>query len=344
MAIESHDIARISVKDDWIKQGLKYGQLSWTDHFNRMGKASPYKKIQNIVIGKAAESAVQEYLRKSGIPYDLEGSTKWYEIDIDDLEIHDHQIDVKSNFIDKNNAYIKRKRIKSELEAKLEWYSKCHALVPTDQINSKNRGKNKVKKLYVFVFVEGTINDSSDKNILHAFWDYRWTKRAEHKNAPHLGQLHISSTSKKNISLTIYGTTAKHEAAIENLIIQDGKATTSNSYHQVFSLFSNSGLPDKEITVKAGDTKLIETIKPMFSFSLDNSVKPVQVISNDWNSVDVQIDHCYIAGWKEKDDFILISKEYPRYTKIFEQYQDTLTSNFACEVKELEPIAQIGNI
>lgn len=344
MATQAHQIVRIKAKTDWIKQGLKYGALSWTDTFNRMGKPNPYKKILNILIGKVAENAVQEYLKESNILYDLKGSTKWYEIDIDDLEIHNYQIDVKSNFIDKNSAYIKRKKIDSKLEAKLQWFMKCHALVPTDQINAKNRGPNGMKKIYVFVFVEGTINNESDSHIMHAFWDYRWTKKAEHKNAAHLGRLHISTLSKQNVELTIYGTTSKHEAAIEKILIQNGQFTTVNSYHQVFSMYLNTGLPDSDIIVHAEDAQLIETIKPKISFSLDDSIKPVQIMSNDWNSVDIQIDYCYVAGWKTKEDFIVISKEYPRFTKVFEQYEDTLTNNFACDVKELEPISQIGNI
>ena len=84
MKVTPNDIKSVLVKDEWIMQGLKYGQLSWTQTFNRMGKASPYKKIQNITLGKIAESAVLDYLKNKKIKYTLKGSTKWYEIDIDD--------------------------------------------------------------------------------------------------------------------------------------------------------------------------------------------------------------------------------------------------------------------
>ena len=343
MAVESHDIVRIPILDEWVVQGLKYGQLSWTQTFNRMGKASPYKKIQNIALGKIAESAVFEYLNKSNIKFDLKGSTKWYEVDIDDLEIRNHQIDVKSNFVDKNSDYIKRKKIKSDAEAKLEWYLKCHALVPADQVASKNRGNSKMKKRFVFVFAEGTINSNSSKHIIHAFWDYRWLKKAEHKNYPHLGNLRISSLSSKTIELTIYGTTGINTAVIEKIKLQNGETLTKNSYHQVFAAYVSTGLPDNDLIIKSEDGLLTEVIKSKFSFTVDSNEKPIKVISNDWNSVDIQIDHCYIAGWIDKEEFLIISKEYPRYTKIFEQYQDTLTSNFACEVKDLEPISKIGD-
>ncbi len=344
MVLESTDIVQIKVKDEWIQKGLKYGQLSWTQTFNRMGKASPYKKIQNIVIGKIAESAFQEYLKTAKIEFDLKGSTKWYEIDIDDLEINDVQIDVKSNFIDKNSNYIRRKKIDPKQESKLEWYLKCHALVPADQVSSKNRGSAKADKAYVFVFVEGTVDAQSKKHVLHAFWDYQWIKRAEHKNAPHIGKLNISSKSKRDLEFTIYGTSEPKKSVIEKIKLQNGVATTENSYHQVFAIYSDSGLPDSDLIVKSNSSGLIEIIKPILSFDVDNSVKPLKLITNNWNNVDVQIDFCYIAGWINKEDFIVISKEYPRYTKIFEQYEDTLTSNFGCEVTKLEAISQIGKL
>jgi hypothetical protein len=309
-----------------------------------MGKASPYKKIQNVVIGKIAENAILEYLKSAKIDFDLKGSTNWYEVDIDDLEINDVQIDVKSNFIDKNSNYIRRKRIDAKLESKLEWYLKCHALVPTDQVASKNRGSDKADKAYVFVFVEGTVESNSKKHVLHAFWDYRWIKRAEHKNAPHLGELNISSKSKRDLEFTIYGTSEPKKAVIEKIRLQNGVAVTTNSYHQVFAIYSDSGLPDSEIILKSKSSGLSEIIKPNISFDVDNSVKPLKLMTNNWNAVDVQIDFCYIAGWINKEDFLVLSKEYPRYTKIFEQYEDTLTSNFGCEVIKLEAISQIGKI
>lgn len=344
MAVQPKDIIPIKVSDNWIHAGIKYGQLSWTQTFNRMGKASPYKKIQNIAIGKIAESAVLEYLNQAQIEFDLKGSTKWYEIDIDDLEINDYQIDVKSNLVDQSTGYIKRKKIGSKIEEKLEWYSRCHALVPTDQVNAKNRGNNRMKKIYLFVFVEGKINQNSTKNIMHAFWDYRWLKKAEHKNAANLGKLEISSSSKKKIELTIYGTSEPKKAVIENITINANKQYTKNSFHQVFAIYSNSGMPDSELKINSQSANLIEIIKPILQFSIDNTEKPIKVIHNDWNSIDLQIDHCFLVGWIEKDEFLINSKEYPRFTKIFEQYQDTLTANFACEVKELEPIDLIRNV
>ena len=344
MVLKTKDIVAINVLDKWISDGLKYGQLSWTQTFNRMGKSNPYKKIQNIAIGKIAEFSVQQYLMKNQVKFDLKGSTKWYEVDIDDLEINNFQIDVKSNFVDKNTNYIKKKNIGSQLENRLEWYGTCHALVPSDQVAAKNRGKNDMKKIYVFVFAEGTINPQSEKHIIHAFWDYRWLKKAEHKNSAHLGNLHLSSLSKEELRVTIYGTTEPKRGVIEKVTLVNGNATTKNSYHQIFAMYSERGLPDKPLKIESKSAKLTETIMPKLSFSVDSGTKPITVIENDWYSVDVQIEHCYIAGWIKKDDFLVISNEYPRYTKIFEQYQDTLTDNFACKIKELEPIAKIGSI
>jgi hypothetical protein len=344
MTVTPNDIKAISVKDEWIQQGLKYGQLSWTQTFNRMGKASPYKKIQNITLGKIAESAVLDYLKDKKIKYTLKGSTKWYEIDIDDLEINNSQIDVKSFFIDSNSSYIRSKKIENDLEAKLKWYSKCHALVPADQIASRTRGNPKMKKVFVFVFIEGTVNSNSNKNVMHAFWNYSWIKKAEQKDAPHLGKLEINNKSSKPLHLVIYGTTAKNTAVVENLVINPGKKKTNSSYHQVFSVYSKNGIPDGEVVINATNAGIVEIIKPIISFNVDNTVTPSNLLDNNWNALDLNIAKCFISGWLLKDDFIVISKEYPRYTKIFEQYQDTLTSNFACRVTELENIDNIGNI
>ena len=344
MKVTPNDIKSVLVKDEWIMQGLKYGQLSWTQTFNRMGKASPYKKIQNITLGKIAESAVLDYLKNKKIKYTLKGSTKWYEIDIDDLEINNTQVDVKSYFIDNKSSYIRSKKIGIDNDAKLKWYSKCHALVPTDQIASRTRGNPKMKKVFIFVFIEGTVNSNSNKNVMHAFWDYSWIKKAEQKDAAHLGVLEIINKSSKPLHLVIYGTTEKNNAVVEDLIINPGRKKTNSSYHQVFSIYSKKGIPDGDVIINATTAGIIETIKPVLSFNVDNTVKPSNLIDNHWNTVDLDISNCYISGWLLKDDFIVISKEYPRYTKIFEQYQDTLTSNFACRITELENIDSIGNI
>ena len=169
MPLSSTSIVRIPVQEIWINDGLKYGQISWTQTFNRMGKASPYKKIQNIAIGKIAEDAVKNYLKSENLTFDLKGSTKWYEIDIDDLEIKNFQVDIKSNLIDLSSTYIKKKNIGSTTDAKLAWYNKCHALVPSDQVAAKNRGNKNMNKLYIFVFVEGKINQNKNENLIHAF-------------------------------------------------------------------------------------------------------------------------------------------------------------------------------
>ena len=216
MKVTPNDIKSVLVKDEWIMQGLKYGQLSWTQTFNRMGKASPYKKIQNITLGKIAESAVLDYLKNKKIKYTLKGSTKWYEIDIDDLEINNSQVDVKSYFIDNKSSYIRSKKIGIDNDAKLKWYSKCHALVPADQIASRTRGNPKMKKVFIFVFIEGTVNSNSNKHVMHAFWNYSWIKKAEQKDAAHLGVLEIVNKSSKPLHLVIYWTTEKNKDYVKN--------------------------------------------------------------------------------------------------------------------------------
>jgi hypothetical protein len=309
-----------------------------------MGKSNPYKKIQNIAVGKIAEIALKEYLKKKQIKFDLKGSTKWYEIDHDDLEIRGNQLDVKSNFIDNKSKFIINKSIETNFQSKLEWFLKCHALVPSDQLNSKKRFKDISKSIYVFAFVEGTINIKSKQRLMHAFWDYKWLKKAEYKSFSHLGKLLFKINQKEPIKLKIFGTTEAKKAVIEQIEVRNGSVITRNSYHQVFSISVENGFPSDTLKIQATGTNLIEKIDPQIAFEVDSSTTPTKLIANHWNPVDLVIEHCYLTGWITKEDFLIVSDEIPRFSKKIEQYQETKTDNFGCLTKDLNPIANLDKL
>ena len=150
--ITTNDIVKLLVKDDSLKAGLDYALISWTSTFNRMGKPNPYKRIEKILLGVAAENEFIDYLKSKHIKYELKGRTRWYEVDRYDIGINGTPVDIKANFLDLSSAHIQSK-YDSLFQSKEEWFLKCHALVPLDQFNCAS--DRKVKKNYLFPFIEG---------------------------------------------------------------------------------------------------------------------------------------------------------------------------------------------
>jgi len=107
--ITTNDIVKLPVKEDSLKVGLDYALISWTSTFNRMGKPNPYKRIEKILLGVAAENEFIEYLKKQHIKYELKGRTRWYEVDRYDIGINGTPVDIKANFLDLSSAHIQSK-------------------------------------------------------------------------------------------------------------------------------------------------------------------------------------------------------------------------------------------
>lgn len=78
--ITTDDIVKLPVKEDSLKVGLDYALISWTSTFNRMGKPNPYKRIEKILLGVAAENEFIEYLKTKHTKYELKGRTRWCEL------------------------------------------------------------------------------------------------------------------------------------------------------------------------------------------------------------------------------------------------------------------------
>ncbi len=342
MTIKATDIDSRKAVDSWIRTAIEYALISWTAHYNRMGKASPYVRMEKIIIGKVAEDSVLALLSEKSIACDTLGSTEWYRIDQYDVAIQGHAIDIKSNFIDLNNNYF-IKRIPSILEDKLRWILKFQALVPLDQLNAAKR-KLKIKnKLYIFSYLEGLFSGGGKSTVAHAFWDYRWLKKGDFKNSPSVGQLQISYSGTGKKFITIYGTTEKNVAKIEK--IELGKQVKSKtSFHQVFSLKFEPGFPDNDLIIYSKSNDLKEIIKPVKAFSVEKDGKTILRVDNHWSEIWLKDCVVHTAGFIDVDDFKLAGEVFPRFTKTIEQYQETKVDNLGCKVTELSPITNLKTV
>ena len=345
--IRSKDIIEINSEKKWFTSGLDYALISWTSTFNRMGKPNPYTRVEKIILGLIAENALEKYLIDNKIKYDISGKTKWYEEDRYDIGIKEYAIDVKANFLDLNSNYIQNKFSNTEL-TKFDWFTKCHALVPMDQFNpgQKERRAHKRDKVYVFPFIEGYFNETQGTDCLvHAFWDYRWLKRAESKDLPNLGNLRISYQGKLNKArIIVYGTTCRNTICIETINLDSKEIKTKNDFFQVLSIEWIGEMPTGTLVLKSPTLGITETIKPLLSFSLQATPNGYWPLENNWQNIGLHKCKVFLLGWIYEEDFRIIGKEFKRFTKTIEQYQETKVDNWGCVVSNLEPIRTLKEI
>ncbi len=345
--IKTRDIIEIEIDNSWFKSGLEYALISWTSTFNRMGKPNPYSRLQKIILGIVAEKAMEQYLITNKIRYDIKGKTKWYEEDRYDIGINGFAIDVKANFLNLDSTYIQSK-LKNFDQSKLDWFTRCHALVPMDQFNpgQKERRTHKRDKVYLFPFIEGFFNEGQGNDCLvHAFWDYKWLKRAESKDLPNLGKLKITYQGDlQKAKLKIYGTTCKNEICIETIDIKSKEFKTTNNFFQVLSLEWIGDIPNGILTIKSPILGITETIKPLLTFSLQAMENGYWPVENNWQNIGLHKCKVFLLGWIYEEDFRIIGKEYKRFTKTIEQYQETKVDNWGCVIENLEPIKTLKDI
>lgn len=344
--INANDIISLDVKNEWIRSGLNYSLISWTSTFNRMGKPNPYSRIEKIMLGIIAELSIEKFLSDSKVKYETKGKTKWYEEDRYDIGLNGYAIDVKSNFLDLNSSYIINK-LTNLFEDKKNWFLKCHSLVPLDQFNpgSNERRAHKRDKIYIFPFIEGSFSHNTNNSpLIHCLWDYKWLKRAEHKDLPNLGKISIEySGSIKNASITIYGTTSKNNSCIEKIKLNTGNNLTINDFFQIFTIeWSSDTPPDGKIKLTSKVLKLIEIIKPEFTFELEKNDVGYWPKENNWQSLNLHNSKVHILGWIYEEDFRIVGSEQKRFTKTIEQYSEIKVDNWGCFVKELEPMKSIS--
>lgn len=345
--IKGTDIVTLDVEDIWFREGLDYALISWTSTFNRMGKPNPYHRLQKIILGLIAEKALEDYLTKKKIEYETHGKTKWYEEDRYDIGLNGYAIDVKSNFLDLKTNYIQNK-LNNLFEDKLTWFTKCHALVPLDQFNpgENERRAHKRDKVYIFPFIEGFFAENENKHpYIHALWDYKWLKRAEHKDLPNLGKLKIKyNGTLKNAVLVIHGTTSKNKVCVEKLKINENEMLTKNNFFQVFSLEWQGNMPDAVLQIEATAYKLREIINPKLNFMLQKSDVGYWPFENAWQSLAIYDCKVHLLGWIYEEDFRIEGKEFKRFTKTIEQYSEIKVDNWGCLVKYLQPMSTIKKI
>ena len=342
MSVKPEDIITINASTKSINKSIEYALLSWTAHYNRMGKASPYARMEKIIVGKVAEESVFKIFDRERIKYDTKGKTKWYQIDQYDVAINEHPVDIKCNFIDLNNSYF-LKRIPGNDDDIRTWICTFHSLVPMDQMNATKRSLKTKTKKYIFAYLEGQFTPDKNSVLVHAFWDYKWLKKGEEKNSDRIGKLKLSYPSKNKSFLTIYGTSEKNKAIIER--IELGKSvTTKNDFFQIFSIKFEDGFPDSVLTVKSENLNLTEKIFPDTKFNITKEDKVIINVENNWSQIWLNNCRVHVAGYIDEDDFKIVAEVLPRYSKNVEQYQDTLADNFGCMVHELNTLMELKNI
>ena len=341
--IAPNDIVKLPVKEDSLKAGLDYALISWTSTFNRMGKPNPYKRIEKILLGVAAENEFIDYLKAKNIKYELKGRTRWYEADRYDIGINGTPVYIKANFLDLSSAHIQSK-YDSLFQSKEEWFLKCHALVPLDQFNCAS--ERKIKKNYLFPFIEGYFTEGAMVGpLVHAFWDYTWLKKGPYKDDHSTEHLIIGySTPDENASIKIYGTSAKNEACIEEIKLNKKHVISTNSFHQVFSIvWTGATLPQGKLTIRKDESKVKEIITNTCEFELVQTADGYAPSVNSWQSLKLYQYSIYLLGWIKENDFRVIGDEYPRFSHNIEQYGDTKVDNWGCLVSELEPVSSISS-
>ena len=342
MPIQASDIDVRQVKDAWIRKSAEYALLSWTAHFNRMGKASPYSRMEKILLGKIAELSFFELLEDNQIAFDLLGQTKWYQIDQYDAAINGVSIDIKSNFIDMSKDYF-LKRSPSKIENKLNWLLKFQSLVPADQLASSRRSLAGKAKCFVFSYIEGSFGAKKKHITVHAFWDYLWLKKGEQKDSPSVGHLDLEYNGELPAAITLYGTSAKNVSLIEHIDLGK-KVKSKEKFHQLFSIKFKNGFPSGTLTIRSRALGIVETILPKVAFSIKKIDGESVIESNQWSQLWLNDATVFTTGYIHEEEFKIISEFFPRYSKNIEQYQDTLADNYGCPVKSLEPITNLQSL
>jgi hypothetical protein len=364
--LTKNDIITFDCKEDWLRKGLDYALISWTSTFNRMQKPNPYVRMQNIIKGLIAENSFENYLKDENISFHQKGKTRWYNADRYDIGIDNYAIDVKSSFIDPNTKYYEKK-INEYSDSKYDWIINFNGLVPSDQFNkgeNRNRRAHERNKIYVFSCLEGFFSENEINNpIVHAFWDYQWLKKKEYAKEGNLGPLEVryykknfikerlqahknKDKNKSENKIIIYGTTKKGEKCIETLHLNSVLNTTVNDFFQVFSVeYIGEGIPDRKIEIVSSSfPELKETIYPELSYNIEKVNNGYLLHDNNWQSLKIHKGKIYLLGWIFEEKLRVIGKEFPRFSKDIEQYQEIKVDNFGCNVTDLEPIKSIKSL
>ena len=330
------DISVFPIQEDWVKGGLDYALRSWSMTFNRLGRNNMYSRLSKIIVGVVAEHATRHALSKNRIQHDISGATEWYAVDRYDIRVADKPIDIKSIFLDRSNVHQMRKLAREgaidDLRKSIPQFT---ALVPADQFNSASAKKRAGRdKLYIFPVVDADSNPADGhRAVCHLMWDYRWLKKASHKDDPSLGKLTVAS--KRGGKIRIIGTSAKNTIATEDIVVSSEPRTTQKSYWQVFAIQLISPSPI-DLTIRSETRRLTEKLRPQLGFAIEPKAEsPSQ---NDWSIVGLGSGSVYISGVASDRQLRIHGRIYPRFSKDVLQYPDTLIDNWGMPIRKLDPI------
>lgn len=337
--ITTNDIITLPISNNSLSSGLDYALISWACTFNRMGTNNLYRRLEKILIGVASESELIALLKSQNTSYNLLGRTRWYEHDRYDISINGTAVDLKTNFLDTSNVHI-LKKYNSLNSTKEDWFLNCTALVPKDQFLSK--AKHKVDINYIFSFAEGKFNENNlCSPLVHAFWDYRWLKKAQCRNDFSTEQLDIFyDAPSDDVSIKIFGSSSRNVSCIEEIMLNRCHVKTKNAFHQVFSvLWTGMHIPSSKLVITKSQSNLREEIDCTTGFDTIRNGNLFTISMNNWQSLKLYQPQIHFLGWINIQDLQVIGQTYPRFTHTIEQYAETEVANIGCPVRELSSLS-----
>jgi len=320
--VKKDDILIVRVTEELVAKAVEYAEKSLQYTYNRMGLANYYDRVRNIVSGVVMEGAFKKLLDYNNIKYDLLGNTHWTKKDRYDVGVDGHRYDAKGFFIKEPD------KIKS-IEKDKSWLLDCSALVPADQVASRNLEEDDI---YIFPFMTGrvirNIDDVYDlfekgqhNYLLHCFWDYSWTKNEEWNS---LGKLILESKMREKILVRLGGQGEDKELLIEKIALIPMKVHKTDREFFTVLFVQTCGIPSGDLNIK--------------SIKIKN---PEKITVRDWGNIWLYDALVYFPGFMTKGEFRNKSKKIPRFYKKCKQYGETKTENRMLLVNELNSIKEL---
>jgi len=318
--VSREDILSVSVTDEMIFAGVEYAEKTLHYTFNRMGLKNHYNRIRNIVKGIVMERAFRALLDNHNVQYDLLGNTHWTKKDRYDVGIQGHRYDVKG-FMVQDKA--------TEIQEDTGWLLDCAALVPADQVESRNL---KTDDYYVFPFMTGNFMQDIRQlygffsgvdfyYLIHSFWDYGWVKNEEWLPK---GNISVESRMEKNFHMRIGGQGEDEELRIEEFDLSPGQELKLESEFFTVLFAQTFDIPSGMLHISLEGNDLVEEIDIY-----------------DWGNIWLYDGTVYQSGYISKGEFKEKSEEIPRFFKGCKQYAETKTVNRMMLISDLHPISDL---
>ena len=316
-----NDIFTVAVTDEMKFAAVDYAEKTLHYTFNRMGLASHYKRIQNIVKGIVMERAFRALLDHHEVAYELLGNTHWTKKDRYDVGINGHRYDIKGFMVAGKAAEIKEDP---------GWLLDCCALVPSDQIESRNLTEN---DRYVFPFmtgdfmaeigdVYGLFSSLEFLYLLHSFWGYEWAKNEDWEDSK--GKITVESNMSQPIILRIGGQGEDQDLLVDEFEIGPGEKKILDGDYYTMLFAQTLDRPTGELNVFQEETGVEEVIGLY-----------------DWGNAWPYGATVYLAGHIKKGEFKQSSTSIPRFYKDCKQYSETRVENHMMMVGDLSSLRDL---